>query len=516
MKLIPTRLKKWLLSKLPVARRTIFDPRTQIQGIATTVDVDRVHSIMGEADSGNPVELFAIYQEIMLSSSHLLGEYGKRLLAVLGDVIVVTAADTKQPEDVAAADFTRENVEDCATFFDGCKHLLSSVLWPVAVVEKVFAPIEGGGFRLAKLIPVPDQLLDFTLGRLRIRATNERGLPTGQFFEADADRYIVHRGHLLSAPDHRGGPLRSLVWWWLLSTMGREWWGRFLDRFGMPFLVGKFEQSDEQSQSILARAFSYATRLGGLVVSTATQVEVVQAATANTGEAFERFLSVCHREISKLVVGQTLSAETNSGGSSPGTKASGQQEEVRQDIRQFDALMLGKTLRTQLLAQLCAVNRMTGAVPSIAWGGESPMAAEATASMIASLAQAGLTVADEALPALGDRIGFAIQRTAAPPQPGHDLGGVIATNSASVRRLRTAAELADEANDRIAREGAADLARAFSGHLAPVAKLIRNSSSIADLEAGLQTLFPKLDTARAATLLENASVAFSANRAAQG
>lgn len=513
MNLLPAPLKRWISAKLGLTRRTIFDPRTQVQNIAPTVDVDRVHSIMAEADAGNPRDLFALYQEILLSDSHLQAEFNKRLLAVLGDVVVINPADAKSDGDKAAADFIRANVEGCTTFLDGCRHLLSSALWPVALVEKIFSPIEGGGYRLAKLIPVPDQLLDFTLGRLRIRATNELGQPTGQYYEPSPDRYITHRGHLMSAPDTRGGPMRSLVWWWLLSTMDREWWGRFLDRFGMPFAVGKFDQADDASQNVLVRAFSYMTRLGGLVVSKDTQVELVQAATAQTGEAFERFLAVIQREKSKLIVGQTLSSEARQGGLNGGD--GGQQEEVRQDIRQFDAMMLGACLRTQLFAQLVSVNRLAGAVPSITWGGESPLAAEAIAKIIASLAGANLTPTDDALATLGERIGFSLQRSAQ-PAPQLPEGGLISTNSASVRRLRSTAELADEANDLIARAGSADLAQAFSGDLAPVARLIRNSSSIADLEAGLQTLFPRLSHAKAATLLENASVAFAANRAVVG
>lgn len=515
MKLVPTFVRKFLESLIPVQRRTVWDPRQQ-PTVASTLDVDRVHSIFGQADAGDPSELFTLYQDIVVGDSHLQTEFGKRKLAVCGDVAVVHPADKKNADDVATAAFVGEQIKGCPTFLKGCLHLLDSTLWPVAVVEKVFAPMNGGGFRLTKLIPVPDQLLDFSKGRLRIRATDpERGIPNGQFFEATIEdgpaRYIVHRGHILSVPDHRGGPLRSLVWWWLLGAMDREWWGRFLDRYGMPFPVGKFEQADEASQSVLMRAFSYMTRLGGLVVSKDTEVELIQASSSQAGDAFEKFLAVCQREKSKLILGQTLSSESQPTGIGGG--ASDQQESVRQDIRMFDALSLAATLRAQLFAQLCQANRLRGAVPTLTWGGESAEGSVVTGALLSSLAMAGITLTDEGLATLGIRLGLSLQRSAAPQQrpPGSDL--TLALNAA---RLPGLPDDADRANERIAREGAADLARAFSGLLAPVAELIRNSASPDDLQARLLTLFPQMPAARFAGLLENSLVAFAANRTSLG
>lgn len=53
--------------------------------------------------------------------------------------------------------------------------------------------------------------------------------------DADATRYIIHRGHVMPTPDTWGGPARALLFWWLLSSMSREWWSQFLERYGQPF-----------------------------------------------------------------------------------------------------------------------------------------------------------------------------------------------------------------------------------------------------------------------------------------
>lgn len=273
-----------------------------------------------------------------------------------------------------AASWLRKQLEGAKGWQASLVHLLDATLWPVAVVEKVYAA-EGAGFRLAELVPVPDRLLDFSKGTLRIRKTSPEGMVLTESETAEEARYIVHRGHLLSIADHRGGPLRSLVWWWLLSTMDREWWTRFLDRYGSPFLVGKFESGDDASRSILERAFSYATKIGGLVVSRETDVEIQQAISGAAGDAFKAFLEVAQREKSKLVIGQTLSGDTQAQGL--GTGATGLHGEVRDDIRQFDARQLAQTLATQLAAPLLRLNGVAHEL-DLAWGAGAIAAASAT------------------------------------------------------------------------------------------------------------------------------------------
>ena len=91
---------------------------------------------------------------------------------------------------------------------------------------------------------------------------------------------------MLTTPDNRGGPMRSLVFWWLLSSMGRDWWARFLDKYGSPFLVGKYDQADDASRGVLERAFQWAVRVGGIVVSKQTEVEIIQASASQSGDAF--------------------------------------------------------------------------------------------------------------------------------------------------------------------------------------------------------------------------------------
>jgi phage gp29-like protein len=236
--------------------------------------------------------------------------------------------------------------------------------------------------------------------------------------EPTPERYIIHRGHLLTTPDTWGGPMRSILYWWLLSTMSRDWWSRFLDRYGSPFLVGHYPQGDDKSRNVLKAAFSLATKLGGLVVNDKTRVELQQAVSgvSGGGVAYEKFLEVCQREKSKLILGQTLSASADPTGLGSGT--ANVQEGVRQDIRMWDAASLADTFRQQLFDQYMQINNISGVTPTLAWGSVSVAELKSKADMLVSLQQAGYRLTDDQIGILSEEIGMSLERAPLAAQGG--------------------------------------------------------------------------------------------------
>lgn len=498
-------LKKLVKSWIPTQSITRFNPLAGESYRANNLDVDALHSALRQAEGGDVTEIFAIYRDALLGDPHIQTEFSKRKLAIIGDTHSILPADKKKPEDVIAAQTIDEMIEDITGWLVANSHLMDSVLWPVSVVEKVFRPTPTG-YVLAELIPVPHDLLDFRSGRLRIRATDANGYPNNETHVPDPRRYVIHRNHLLTTPDHWGGPMRSILFWWLLGAMDRDWWARFLDRYGSPFLIGKYDQTDDASRSILERAFGLAVKIGGLVVSKETDVEIKQASTQSGGAAFEIFYTISRREISKLIVGQTLSSEAQSTGL--GSGVSNAQSEVRDDYRKFDGKVIGETLRDQIFRPFLKYNGVAAGVPKISWGSVSPAEAKATGELLASISSSGLRVADSGLDALSDKIGLPIERSQSTPPP--IIPGQMAAFSAL---LPSRIERADAAIDQIARSGSADLAQAFRGTLAPVRKMILDSTSPEDLQSRILSSYPDWPAGRVAGIIEQALVAFAANGA---
>lgn len=404
-------LAKFAERYFPTRTRIVRDSRHELPYQAATLDVDQLHGILEEAWAGNTRRLFAVYRDLVLGNAHGQSEFNTRKLAVVGEHPTFHPYDKAVPSTVAAGDLVAAAWNACPGSREAVTHLLDAALWPVSLVEKTFKPsrLPGVRFEIAELKPVPYHLLDYTEGRLRIQNVDERGNLLGTFHEPDAERYIIHRGHLMtSIPDNFGGPMRAALFWWLFATMDRDWWIRFLERFGAPFIVGKYDDGDDGARGLLSSAFSYASRLFGLVVSRNTEIEVHSVSSNQHGDAFEQFHDTAKRELSKLILGQTMTSEAQAQGI--GGSQAQVHDGVRGDIRKFDALVLGETLRHQLFAQLLTLNGLAGvAAPTIAWGSD-PTDAKALAETIKTLHEAGLRPTAEALEDIALDLGFPIER----------------------------------------------------------------------------------------------------------
>ncbi len=487
--------------------------------VASHMTADKIHSILRQAEAGQVDEMFALYRDILGGHSHLQTEFNTRKLAVLGDTWHFEPEDPKAPDDVRAAEAC-ERLLKCSGFRQqGLNHLLNGCLYPVGVARKAYclAPPNPLGIRydLAELSPVDYHLLDYSdRGVLCIPEVDPHTgtrLPSKR--PACERDFVVHRGHLLTMlPDHWGGPMRAALFWWLFAVQDRDWWVRFLDRFGAPFLVGKYNTADPRAKSLLTHAFSAATRLFGLVVSKETDIEVNAVATQSHGEAFEDFASFANRELSKLILGQTMTSEAQAQGIG-GTQAA-VHNMVRGDIRQFDASTLAQTVIDQIARQFLAINGLAGNV-TITTGGASPEEIKAAGEMVSHAKAGGLRLTNEGITQFSKMAGLPFERD---PSPGtaSPWGFTRDPFAAAPRRLRdvTPAYLpSDEQLDGIAAAGAPGLAAAFRGSLAPVRRLIATSTSAEDLEAKLRAFYADYDAGRVAALVEEALTAYAANGA---
>jgi phage gp29-like protein len=266
--------------------------------------------------------------------------------------------------------------------------------------------VEDGRFVISKLIPVPHYLEEYGLGRLRIQKTDAAGMPMAEYDDIDDTRYIVHRGHLLTTPDNYGGPMRSILFWILFRACDRDWWIRFLERFGSPFLVGKYESGDDNTRNLLRQAFSSATKLFGIAVSRDVDIELQQA-NLTSGDAFKAFIETANAEISRLIVGQTLSSTATATGL--GSGVSQLQSDVREDIRKLDALMLLETVKGQVVDQLLDINGFFGEV-TLSWGSASITELRQSVGLLKDLYTAGLVPTQEALGTISSKVGFELER----------------------------------------------------------------------------------------------------------
>ncbi len=484
---------------------SIYSSGKELPEILRGLTAARLLSIIDMAEGGDTRELFALYRDIIASDSHIQSEFAKRKGAVLSDTIALMPYDKAKSESLAARDKCAHIIEG-QPFSELITWLLNATLYPVAVAEKVYRPT-ATGYTLEKIVPVPYRLLSYNTGTLRIIDTDNEGREETTSHTPDPVRYIVHRGHVMPLPDTWGGPMRAILFWWLLKTMSRQWWADLLERFGMPFLKGKF--SDDQGKRTLAQAFSMAQRLGGIVISKNTEVEIGQATTGDSANSHERFVEACNKEISRLILGSTLASTAEATGMGSGTAEL--QGRTKDDLRKQDARLLAQSIRVQLLTQYLNINGIYTEAPRLTFGSDSDYELATLMGLVSSLATAGLEPDDDALATISERVGFGIRRRAvASPEspfalhalssgnpPSDNIGGVEGSNSIRNSELGIrSSKLADKYAERVA----------------AIAEIVSTSESAGDCLRRVREYLEKNPAQDAAELLQDAMTAYAEAR----
>jgi phage gp29-like protein len=471
-------------SRAPVTFSKRMNPMHTLQSQSANLDVDFVAGCIQSAQQGDITRLLALYRDIESSDATIQGAINTRKLAVLARGFSVQPAPNSGEVGQAVADEVQAMLARSESFVDACTWLLHGCVWPVSVVNKRW--IAGGTrFSHPEFRIVPLELYDYTDRTLRIKDVGGNGEPLTTTHTPDANRFLIHRGHMLMAPDLWGGPMRALVFWYLFSTQDREWWARFLERFGAPFLVGNYDKNDDDSRMVLERAFSEATRLFGVVATKETQISIQQAGnTSGSSDAFQKFHECAKDEKLMLILGQTLSSKASPTGL--GNGASSLQGEVREDVKLWDAFKLANTVKSGVVVPWMRANGIQGPAPEVIFGGFNPADLAKMAEFLKSLSTSGLQLTDESIDIVSKQAGITLERSKTSSSSPPGFGGTpgLAPMSPVAAQLALAASTLPQvtlANESLASRGAAALSRAFSGELAPLAEIIASSRSRAEV-----------------------------------
>lgn len=436
---------------VPTSRRARISGYGEPQYLANTLDVQRIQNALRTAERGDTWLYFTIIRDMIVGFTHFQAEWNKRKNVICGQPFSLLPFDRKNEDDIIACEVIKQSIENCRNWKDGISHLLDATLYPLSVVEKIYEEVglaENSKLKypmrylLKEIAPVSYTLLCFKIpylpvgiggnspqeynpdkweNWLRFYQTEPNGAvnwSTMNVYEPDPFRHVIHRGNILSPtiPPNFGGQIRAVLFWWLLATQDRDWWGLMMQKYGMPMIIGKADAQQKDTVEFLQSAFALATQIGGLVIDKKAEVELAQMNATDGSNAHKIFNDFCNCEVSKLVVGQVLSSTPKNTGL--GSGMADQAEGVREDIKISDQTNLADTLHKQLFAQILAINGYRGRAPKIFWGGARPKDAEQFAKTQQSLSQAGYELTDDALVVAEEKLGYGIQRRKGPiPKP---------------------------------------------------------------------------------------------------
>lgn len=300
----------------------------------------RLVQIITDADAGDPREQAALFPTLLEKEPLLAAHLNTRRLAVLSKPWRVQSK--KQPELAA-------EISDALAKAG----LQKAMGWLLAAVGHGYAGVAvdwlEGGAGIAGFRPIAnDRWLFDEGGNPALSGADGRPIPLAEFHPAQI-MFLVNDG--AAGLPCRAGLLRTLLWLHMFKNAAFTEWNRFLERFGMPFLLGKIPSgdfSDEKKRKDLLASLLQVRSGGAGVGTTETTMDLLNGAAGNNSEAFESHQRYCDEIMTLTVLGQLASSDRGSG-----LSQGGMQEEVRQDLLEADCAMLSEVVQNRLVDWLC-------------------------------------------------------------------------------------------------------------------------------------------------------------------
>lgn len=159
-------------------------------------------------------------------------------------------------------------------------------------------------------------------------------------------KFIRHLPKLKSGIPIRSGLARVAAWSYCFKNFSIKDWASFLDVFGMPIRVGKYHPSatPEERRKLLQAVASIAVDAAAIIPES-MMIEFNEA--KSTGQVtFEGMARYCDEQVSKAVIGQTMTTDGHAGGLAQAKV----HNQVRIDIMDDDADQLSATINRDLVA----------------------------------------------------------------------------------------------------------------------------------------------------------------------
>jgi len=435
----------------------------------------RLADLLQQARRGQGTAYLTLAEEMEERDAHYSSVLATRRLAVAGLPVRVDAlSDDKR--DIEIADAVRALVD--APDFDYLRMDLLDALgkgYSVCEIEwdrdgKTWTP-ERYPHRDARFFQ-----FDKVTGRdLRLRdESNQDGLALPAY------KFIVHTPRMCKA------------WAW------RDWMA-FADVYGIPMRVGKYGPgaTKDEIKKLIAAVSNLASDAGA-VIPDSMRIEFEKAAnTAGAGEFFEKLANWWDKQISKAVLGQTMTADD--GASLSQAKV---HDEVRKDLLRADAKALASTLNRDLIRPFVDLNYGPGRYPNLVIAVEEPEDTAALMDAVTKLVPLGLRVQQSDL---RDKLGLPdpdagaelLQAPAAPMLP--------ALNRAENRDTSAPPRLPDiDREDQLAALLAREADPLVGQWTEQIEALVHRAGSFEDIQDGLLALLPEMDADKFARVMQRA------------
>ncbi len=230
-------------------------------------------------------------------------------------------------------------------------------------------------------------------------------------------RFIVHMPKIKCGIPVRGALARMASIAYMLKSFAMSDWMNFAEIFGMPIMVGKYgNTATPEEKNTLRRAIMNIGSDARAIMPESMKFELVERAASNNGDKlYQGLCEFLDKQVSKGVLGQTMTTEDGSSQSQAQVHNEVRLELVKADVRQLE-----RTINRDLIRPFIAFNYgPQQRYPQVRFQVDEPEDIKTKSEALAKLLPQGLQVsADE----VRDKLGFR------KPQDGEEiLGGTLPT-----------------------------------------------------------------------------------------
>lgn len=355
----------------------------------------RLAKIFKEADQGDVYRQMELFEEMEGKDLHLFSQFQTRKNAVtgLGYEILPYSSDIKSDTLDEITDFIYkvfENLDIEDIFMD----LLDAIGKGFAVSEIIWKIKDG------KVIPAEVKnrhQKKFFWDENNIFKVMTEENPQGE--ELPINKFIIHRYKARSGHASKAGILRVASWMYLFKNYAVKDWVAFAEVYGMPFRLGKYNAgASEADKEALQQALIMMGSDAAGIIPEGAEIEFKEAAKISSLNVYESLANFCNKEMSKAILGQTLTTDIGSNGSRAAAEV---HDGVRKDLVEADCKALSTTLRNDLIKPLILFNYGAAYLdyaPSIKFNFEEPEDVEKNANTYRTIIKdIGLPVAEDHL-----------------------------------------------------------------------------------------------------------------------
>ncbi|KQC03141.1 MAG: hypothetical protein APR55_07085 [Methanolinea sp. SDB] len=311
----------------------------------------RLAQILRAADNGDVLRQAELFEEMEEKDGHIFSQLQTRKLAVQGLEWDVAPGDESAKAKEIATD-CEALLEWLTDFDDNILDMLDAIGKGYSMLEILWDASEGRaeitGFEW--IHPKKITFWDSLTPRVLTEEEPVRGIDIQPF------KWLYHRYKARSGYDTRAGIMRVCAWMYLFKNYAVKDWVGFAEVFGKPMRLGKYDSgASKEDKEALALAVRMLGSDAAGIISKSTEIEFVEAKISGSLNIYLSLTDFCDAQISKAVLGQTLTSDSGSNGS--GSYALGNvHNEVRGDLTRADAKALGRTVTQQVIRPYVGFN----------------------------------------------------------------------------------------------------------------------------------------------------------------